>query len=299
MYFTGERICLITGANSGLGKAAAKELARLGAKLILVCRNHVRGEKALKDIVESSGNKQVHLYIADLSSQNSILDLTEKLKSNYERIDILINNAGAYFSKRHKTVDGIEATFAVNYLSRFLLINLLLESIRKSKQGRIINVSGEYHRQGRIYFDDLELQKFYSGVKANRQAKLADVILTYELSRRLTGTNITVNCMHPGFVKTNIIFNDPDASFFSKFLYKLISPFMKSPEKGAETILYLAASPEVTRVSGKYFINKQCISTSKESYDPNTAQELWKLSEEMLKIKISNKLPKDKPVNKY
>lgn len=286
MYFNREINCLITGANSGIGKATAKELAKLGATIILVSRNHTRGERTLTELKKITGSNKFHLYITDLSSQNSILQLAEEIKNNFNSLDILINNAGAYFSKRHITVDGIEATFAVNFLSRFLLTNLLLKNILRSKQGRIINLAGEYHRKGRINFEDIEFSKKYSAVKAICQARLADVLFTYELSRKLKGTSTTSNCLHPGIVATNLINNDPDSSLIKRFLYKSISPFLKSPEKGAETVVYLASSPEVSNVSGKYFIDKKCVKSSAISYDEDIAKQLWKLSGQMLKVNL-------------
>ena len=212
--------------------------------------------------------------------------MASQIKNKFNTIDILINNAGAYFSKRHITIDGIEATFAVNYLSRFLLTNLLLENILRSKQGRIINVSGEFHRKGRINFEDLEFSKKYSPLKALCQAKMADILFVYELSRGLKNTRATVNCLHPGFVATNIINNDPDSSLIKKIIYKSISPLLKSPGEGAETAIYLASSPEVTTVSGKYFIEKKCVESSPSTYNEETARHLWKVSEQMMKVNI-------------
>ena len=286
MYFNREITCLITGANSGIGKAAAKELAKLGAAIILVSRNHTRGERTLAELKAITGSNKFYLYITDLSSQNSILEFAEKIKNKFNILDILINNAGAYFSKRHITVDGIEATFAVNFLSRFLLTNLLLENILRSKQGRIINVSGEFHRKCRINFEDIGFSKNYSAFKAICQARLANIHFTYELSGRLKDTNVTCNCLHPGMVATNLINNDPDSSLMKRFFYKSISPFLKSPEEGAETVVYLASSPEVANVSGKYFIDKKCVKSSAISYDEDTAKKLWDVSEQMIKINL-------------
>lgn len=298
MYFSRDKICLITGANSGIGKAAAKDLVELGAEVILVSRNHARGDRALSELKGATGSKKLHLFIADLSSQSSILDLANEIKNKFDKIDILINNAGAYFSKKHETVDGIEATFAVNYLSRFLLTNLLLENILKSKQGRIINVSGEYHRKGIINFNDLGFSKRYSASRAISQARLADILFVYELSRRLNKTNVTVNCLHPGFVATNVIYNDPDSTLLKRILYKSITPFLRTPEEAAETVLYLASSPEVINVTGKYFIDKKCVASSPASYDRNLAERLWKASERMIKVNIStNVLNKNKILN--
>ncbi len=283
MYFSSEKICLITGANSGIGKAAAKGLAKLGATIILVTRNHVRGERTLAELKEITGRNKSYLFIADLSSQESILNLANEIKNKFKNIDILINNAGAFFSRRHVTIDGIEATFAVNYLSRFLLTNLLIEIVLNSKQGRIINVSGELHRRGKINFEDIEYSKNYSRFKALSQAKLADILFVYELARRLKSTKVTVNCFHPGFVSTNIIENDPDSSILTRIVYKSISPFLKSPEEGADTMLYLASSPEVSSVSGKYFIDRKSAQSSPLSYNEELAGRLWKVSEEMVR----------------
>ncbi len=279
----GEKICLITGANSGIGKAAASGLAELGATVILVSRNHVRGERTLSEISKKTGSDKLQLLVADLSSSVSIRALSGEVKKRFGRIDVLINNAGAYFSKRHETIDGIEATFAVNYLSRFLLTDLLLDRLLQSKQGRVINVSDEQHRKGYINFEDINLKKNYLPVRAVRQAALADILFVYKLSSELKNTNITVNSVHPGFVSTNIIYNDPDSSLPRRTVHKLIAPFLSSPEKGAETVLYLASSPEVNRVSGKYFISKKCVQTSPASYETETAERLWETSEILLK----------------
>ena len=284
MYFNREITCLITGANSGIGKAAAKGLAKLGASIILVSRNHTRGERTLNELKQNTGSNKFHLFITDLSSQKSIIDLAANIKSKFNCIDILINNAGAYFSKRHITIDGIEATLAVNYLSRFFLTNLLLDKVLLSKQGRIINVSGELHRKGRLNFENMEYPGNYSAFKAVSQSRLADILFVYELSRRLKNTKVTCNCLHPGFVATNIINNDPDSSLLKRIIYKSISPFLKSPEKGAETVIYLASSPEVANVSGKYFIDKKCVQSSPVTYDEDIAKRLWKVSEQMIKV---------------
>ncbi len=287
MYFSRDKICLITGANSGIGKAAAKGLAELGANVILISRNHTRGERVLAELKEKTGSEKLHLFISDLSSQKSILDLANDIKAAFNTIDILINNAGAYFSKKHITVDEIEATFAVNYLSRFLLTNLLLDLILNSKQGRIINISGEYHRRAIINFREFGNPKKYSPSKAISQARLADILFVYELARRLINTKVTVNCLHPGFVATNIINNDPDSSPLKRILYKSLKPFLRSPEKGAATAVYLASSPEVTNVSGKYFIDKKCVCSSLLSYNKALAKRLWTISEQLIKINLS------------
>lgn len=293
-----EKICLITGADSGIGKAAAKGLAQSGTTLILTARNRVRGERTVHELQEATGNKNIHLFLVHLSSQESIVDLSKEIKEKFERIDILINNAGAHFTKRHLTVDGVEATFAVNYLSRFLLTNLLLDLINRSKQGRIINVSGEYHRKGKINFEDLSLGKDYSAISAVAQSKLADVMFTYSLAEKLKGTNITVNCMHPGIVSTNIIYSDPDAGTLLKLMYGLFSFFFIPAKKGAETIIYLTISEEVSKTSGKYFINKKAVESSPASYDKIGADRLWLESEKLISRTKSSVLQSETETNK-
>jgi len=283
MSFREDRICLITGADSGIGKAVAKLLAQLDITLLLVSRNHVRGERAVKEI-EADCNADLFLFIADLSSQESIRNLVKKIKEKFKRIDVLINNAGAKFSKRYLTVDGIEATFAVNYLSRFLLTNLLLDLLKESEQGRIINVSGEFHRKGKINFDDLNLKENYSASTASAQSKLADILFTYSLAEKLKNTNITANCMHPGSVATNIIYSDPDAGAGIKSLYAVSSLFLSKPEKGAETVIYLATTQNVSSITGKYFINKKTVESSPLSYDKELGSKLWEVSENLISL---------------
>ena len=278
------KICMITGANSGIGKATALGLAKLGATVIIVCRNKSRGETALAETKEKSGNENLDLMMVDLASQESVRQLVKDFEERYRHLHVLINNAGTYFTKRQVTVDGIEATFAVNYLTRFLLTNLLLRTLKNSSPARIINVAGAYHSKGAIDFDDLQKKKDYDGAGANNQSKLADILCTYELARRLKGTGVTVNCLHPGAVATNLVEKDPNYPSLLKFLYKLFKPFLKSPEKGAETSIYLASSPEVEGVTGKYFVDKKESKSSKESYDESVSKRLWEVSAKLTKI---------------
>ncbi len=275
------RICLVTGASSGIGKAAAKGLARIGASVVMVCRNHIRGEAALSEIQKETGNSSVDLLVTDLSSQEAICQLAEEFKDRYQYLHVLVNNAGVYYSKRHVTIDGIEEMFAVNYLARFLLTNLLLDVLRNSAPARIISVAGAYHTRGIINFEDLQGEKEFNGPRANYQSKLADVLLTYEFARRLEGNGVTANCLHPGVVGTDLVDKDPDFPSFIKFIYKRTKFLMKSPEKGAETILYLAASPEVEEITGQYFINKKVSQSSPESHDESLAKRLWDVSAEI------------------
>jgi retinol dehydrogenase-14 len=278
------KICLVTGASSGIGKATALGLAKLGATVVIVCRDSARGEAALSEIKQNSGNNSIDLLIADLSSQEAIRSLANEYKSRYQRLHVLINNAGVYYTKRHVTVDGLEAMFAVNYLARFQLTNLLLDIIKQSAPARIINVAGAYHAKGQINFDDLQGEKDFDGQRANHQSKLADVLFTYELARRLEGTGVTVNCLHPGMVATDLIDKDKDFPMFFKYLYKLSKPLMRSPAKGAETSIYLASSPEVEGVTRQYFINKKIAQSSPASQDVQLAKRLWEVSEKLSKL---------------
>ena len=247
------KVCMITGANSGIGKTTAKGLARLGATVVLVCRNKEKGNKALEEIKSETGNDKIDLLIADLSSQKSIRDLASNFKTKYAKLDVLINNAGVYRNKRTLTEDGIETTFAVNHLAPFLLSNLLLDELKASPSSRIIIVASGLERQGKINFDDLQCENGYSGFGAYNQSKLANVLFTYELARRLEGTGITVNCLQPGFVRTNLIRERRLVTF-------LLKPLQITPEKGAETSIYLASSAEVEGVSGKSAIIDSAIS---------------------------------------
>ena len=278
------KICLVTGASSGIGKATALGLAKMGATVVMVCRDSARGEAALSEIKQRSSSGSIDLLIADLSSQEAIRRLANEYKSKYRQLHVLINNAGVYYTKHHVTVDGLEAMFAVNYLARFLLTNLLLDIIKQSAPARVINVAGAYHAKGKINFDDLQGEKVFEGQRANHQSKLADVLFTYELARRLEGTGVTVNCLHPGMVATDLIDKDKDFPVFFKYLYKLSKPLMRSPAKGAETSLYLASSPEVEGISGRYFVNKRIAQSSPESHDTHLAQRLREVSERLAKL---------------
>ncbi len=272
------KVCVIAGANSGIGKATAKGLAKLGATVVLVCLSKEKGNKALREIKSETGNDKIDLLIADLSSQKSIRDLVSSFKTNYDKLDVLINNAGVYRNKRTVTEDGIETTFAVNHLAYFLLSNLLLDELKASPSSRIINVASGLERRGKINFDDLQREKgYYLGYRAYNQSKLANVLFAYELARRLSGTGITVNCLHPGFVKTNLLRE-------RRLVTLLLKPLQITPEKGAETSIYLACLAEVEGITEKYFVNKKIIKSSKESYDESISKRLWAVSAELTKL---------------
>lgn len=273
------KVFLVTGANAGIGKATAVGLAKTGARVVMVCRNQDKGEAARAEIVAESGNKDVDLLIADLSAQRSIRQLAQDFNAKYERLDVLVNNAGGVFSSRMVTEDGLEYTFAFNHLGYFLLTHLLLDKIKASAPARIVNVSSGAQANGRINFDDLQGEQNYSGFSAYSQSKLANVLFTYELARQLDGSGVTANVLHPGVVRTN--FGRDMMSFPFKVVIRLLAPFMASPEKGARTPIYLATSPEVAGVTGKYFVNEKEKKSSPISYDTAVAQRLWRVSEEL------------------
>lgn len=268
------KICMITGANSGIGKATALGLAKMGATIVMVCRNKDRGEKALEDIKKEVENGTVDLMIADLSTQKAIHQLVKEFKERYQFLHVLINNAGVNLSKCVLTEDGIETTFAVNYLAQYLLSNLLLDVLQASSPARIVNVASSVLAKN-IDFENLNGEKHYRQLNAYGQSKLAVILFTYELSRRIEGTGVTVNCLHPGYVKTNMIKNFRK---FVKYFYPLIGLFMKKPKKGAKTSIYLASSSEVEGVSGKYFKKRKEVESMKAVYDEEIAKRLWDVS---------------------
>ncbi|NVM56274.1 MAG: SDR family oxidoreductase [Candidatus Helarchaeota archaeon] len=271
------KICIVTGANAGIGKATAMELAKMGATVVMVCRSPERGGAALADIKQKSGNDSVDLMIADLSSMNSIRQFAADFKAKYKKLHVLINNAGVHLAEHILTVDGYECTFATNHLGYFLLTNLLLDVIKASAPARIINVSSEAHGLSKIYFDDLQLEKNFDGFRAYTQSKLANIMFTYELARRIEGTGVTVNCLHPGMVLTNMGRNSEDV----RRVMQEAGDSILTPEEGAATSIYLATSPEVENVTGKYFDNKKAVKSSRKSYDQNSQQRLWELSEKL------------------
>jgi NAD(P)-dependent dehydrogenase (short-subunit alcohol dehydrogenase family) len=273
------KTCLITGANSGIGRVTARVIAEMGARLTIVCRSRERGAPALEEIKRASGNPSVELMTCDFSSQNQIRRLAEEFKSKHDRLDILVNNAGLMMNKRVLTEDGLETTFAVNHLGYFLLTNLLLDLIKRSAPARIVNVASLAHRGGYINFDDLQSERGFSSMPVYRQSKLANILFTYELARRLEGTGITVNCLHPGIIATGI------ARRFPWFIRAALKLFFTGVEQGAETSIYLATSPEVENITGKYFDNKVEAQTSRESYDEETARRLWEVSEQITGLK--------------
>lgn len=272
------RVALITGATSGIGRATALRLATMGATLVLVGRDPDLGQATVREIKAASGNDAVDMLQTDLSSQASVRGLVADFRSRHSKLHVLINNAGIAPVRRSVTADGIEKTFAVNYLAPFLLTNLLLDELEAGAPARVVNVAGDFHRKATIRFDDLMSEQDFSGSSANNQAKLALILFTYELARRMAGTGVTANCLHPGPTATDGPLHDPDLSAFSRAMYRAVRVFFQSPEKGAETSIYLATSPAVDGVSGKYFIKKRPVDSSPESYDEAIARRLWEVS---------------------
>jgi NAD(P)-dependent dehydrogenase (short-subunit alcohol dehydrogenase family) len=276
------KICIITGTTSGIGKVTAKELARVGATVVMICRNKEKGNTLLNEIKTETGNQNTDLFIADLSSQKEVRRLAEEIKVKYPVIDVLVNNAGAINEKRTETIDNIETTFATNHLAPFLLTHLLLENIKAAPNGRIVNLASEAARMGKIYFSDLSLKKGYTPMKSYCQSKLANILFTMELCEHLKGTNITANCMHPGVVNTGF---GKELKGLTKFFFLTLSSLLRKPEKGAETAIWLASSPAVEGITGKYFQDKKELKMQKHYTDMATAKRLWEVSAEMTGVK--------------
>ena len=273
------KICLITGATSGIGKATALGLAKQGASVVLVSRDRARGEQAQSEIKQESSNPNVDLLLADLSSQQSIRQLASDFKLRYSQLHVLINNAGVFPVRKHLTVDGLDMVFAVNQLAPFLLTNLLLDAIKASAPARIVNVSSGSHEANYLQLDDLQSEKQYRPMRAYGQSKLALVLFTYELARRLEGTGVTANCLHPGFVATNIA--QRGMPRIVSLLAKPIFLFGISPEEGAKTSIYLASSPDVEGVSGKYFVKSIPRISAPLTHDESLQHKLWQVCEVM------------------
>ncbi len=274
------KVCMVTGATSGIGKAAALALARLGPTLVLVARDRGRGERTLEEIVRETGNGQVELMLADFSSQQQIRQLAKNFLATERPLHILFNNAGVVLMRRQETVDGIETTFAVDHLGYFLLTNLLLERIKASAPARIVSTASDAygHAGGRLDFEDLQSQTRYSAMKVYGKAKLANILFMRELARRLVGTGVTANCFHPGFVGSNFARNNGPLASVGMLL---IRPFIRSNEKGAETGVYLCASAAVEGITGRYFFDKKEKWLKQYAQNDEDARRLWEVSQGM------------------
>ena len=272
------KTCLITGATSGIGKAAAMQLGQLGANLVLVARNPQKAAATMEQVRQQTGNQQVEFLLADLSSQQEVRRLAEDFKARYERLDVLVNNAGAVMISHQQSVDGIEMTFALNHLSYFLLTNLLMDVLKSSSPSRIVNVSSDSHRDAVLDFQDLQYQGRYRGFQAYGRSKLANLLFTYELARRLTGTGVTANCLHPGLVATNLM---ADNGVTGRVMNVFFRVFGRSSDRGAQTVTYLASSSRMEDVSGRYYVDEEAALSSQASYDEEAARMLWQVSEEL------------------
>ncbi|HYB04746.1 MAG TPA: SDR family oxidoreductase [Nitrososphaerales archaeon] len=265
---------MVTGANSGIGEEVALALATMGATVVMVCRDATKGEAARNEIITRSRNKMVELMVADLSSLASVRVLAQKFLEVHDKLHILVNNAGVIMGGRVVTPDHLETTFEVNYLSHYLLTMVLLDVLKGSAPSRIVNVTSGAHYNGKMDFDDLQEEKAYGAMKSYCQSKLAQVLFTHELAKKLEGTGVTVNAVHPGAVRTRW----GDEAGALGIGIRIARPFMLSPEKGAQTPIYVATSPEVEGITGKYWEKKKEKEPSKESNDENEARLLWAVS---------------------
>ena len=272
------KICLVTGATSGIGKETALALARRGASVVVVARNPAKGADTVRWLREQTGNDSVDLMLADLSSQQQIRQLADDFKKKHQHLHVLVNNAGAVLLSRRESADGIEMTWALNHLGYFLLTNLLLDVLRSSAPSRIVNVSSGAHRRVELDFADLQGRNKYRGFRTYARSKLANLLFTYELAARMEGTGVTVNALHPGLVATNLPGSNGLRGRVLTFLLGLRG--MRS-EAGARTVVYLAASSEVDGITGQYFVKQKAVRSSRASYDQPAAAKLWQVSADL------------------
>ena len=277
---------LVTGATNGIGKVTATELAKMGAQVVIIGRSAARVDATLNEIRAKSGGKaQVSALVGDLSLMSEVRRLAAEFRQQHSRLDVLVNNAGGVFSERKVTAEGLEWTFALNHMSYFLLTNLLLDLLKASAPSRIVSVSSGAHTMGKLNFDDLQNEQNYNmgGFRAYSQSKMMNIQFTYALARRLAGSGVTANVLHPGAVATGFGMNN---SSLMMRLFGLFRPFMLTPEKGADTMIYLASSPEVEGVSGQYFDRRKSIQSVAYSYDEAAQERLWEMSEQIAGIRV-------------
>ncbi|ABU59727.1 SDR family oxidoreductase [Roseiflexus castenholzii] len=272
-------VSLVTGATSGIGEVTARELARRGMHVVIVGRNRERTAATVARIKQATG-VDVEPLIADLSSQAGVRSVAEAFAQRHTRLDVLVNNAGGFFASRQVSADGIEMTWALNHMSYFLLTNLLLDTLRASAPARVVNVSSDAHRNGRMRWDDLQFSRGYNGWAAYAQSKLANILFSNELARRLEGSGVTSNALHPGFVATRFAHNN--GALWGGLMALMQRLWAISPEEGAQTSIYLATAPEVATVSGRYFVKSRATSPAPQAQDMDAAARLWEISERML-----------------
>lgn len=272
---------LVTGATSGIGKAAALGLAAMGAHVAITGRDSERADEAAREI-RAAGTGNVDVFVADLSSQSEVRRLAGEALQRLSQIDVLLNNVGGFWNTRHVTVDGLEHTFALNHLAPFLLTNLILDRLKDHGGARVVTVASNAQALGRIDFDDLQGERSYSGARAYNQSKLANVLFSYELARRLDDTTVTANPLHPGMVSTSFGAEDPGQ--LQRLLVPFMRPFMKTPAKSATTPIHVASAPELDSVTGRYFANCKPKNSSKRSYDTVAAARLWQVSAELVDL---------------
>jgi NAD(P)-dependent dehydrogenase (short-subunit alcohol dehydrogenase family) len=277
------KTCLVTGATSGIGKVTAMALAAQGAQVVITGRSPEKLDETRQEMIAATGNEQIHTLCADFSELDQVRAMAGAYKERFTRLDVLVNNAGGFFNARRMTPYGVEMSFLVNHLAPFLLTNLLLETIIASAPARIVNVSSEAHRYDKMDFDDLGFKRGYVGIKGYARSKLANVLFTYELSRRLEGKNVTVNAVHPGEVATNIW--KTNFGFIGPALKWVMGFFYLTPEEGAATSIYAASSQDVEGITGKYFSKKEAVPSSPLSYDKEVARKLWEISEQLTDFK--------------
>jgi NAD(P)-dependent dehydrogenase (short-subunit alcohol dehydrogenase family) len=275
------RTVLVTGGSGGIGKATALGLAAMGAHLAITGRDRARTEGAARE-VRAAGGGQVDVLVADLSSQSEVRRLAAEVLQRLPRLDVLVNNVGGYWDTRHVTADGLEHTFALNHLAPFLLTGLLLDRLRQSAPARVVTVSSNAQAMGRIDFDDLQGERSYSGARAYNQSKLANVMFTYELARRVPATLVTANALHPGVVRTS--FGAEDPAGVQRLLVPFMRPFMKTPAKGAATSIHVASAPGLEQVTGRFFAGGKQRRSSERSYDEAAAARLWQVSADLVSL---------------
>ncbi|MEW9502943.1 SDR family oxidoreductase [Jeotgalibacillus marinus] len=278
----GMKIALVTGANSGMGLVTAVELAKQGMHVVMLCRDPRRGKVAWISAKEQSGSQEITLMNADLGSMESIRAFAAAFKEKFDHLDVLVNNAGLISFKRQVTNDGFESQLGVNHLGHFLLTNLLLDEIKRAEAGRIVVVSSGAHKWGKMDFEDPHFERGYNVAKGYGRSKLANVLFTKALAKRLEGTNVTVNALHPGAVATNI--GVDRKTEFGRLFTRMLKPFYLTPAQGASTAIHLATSDEVSNVTGKYFYKMKETDVSAEAKDERVAEELWDWSEERVSL---------------